>query len=91
MPQPQPPLQRTQIPMPVHFFSVPSDLLLGLFACLLLVALIGAANAEAPTRFEIIGAGVLRFRVTEDRRPLSFAEVSDNVEGIDVDMALSLA
>jgi hypothetical protein len=28
MPQPQPPLQRTQIPMPVHFFSVPSDLLL---------------------------------------------------------------
>jgi ABC-type amino acid transport substrate-binding protein len=50
-----------------------------------------SANAEAPTRFEIIGAGVLRFRVTEDRLPLSFAEVSDNVEGFDVDMAMSLA
>jgi hypothetical protein len=26
-----------------------------------------SVNAQAPTRFEIIGAGVLRFGVTEDR------------------------
>jgi hypothetical protein len=48
MPQPQPPLQRTQISMPVHFFSVRSDLLLGLIACLLLVALVGPPTPRRP-------------------------------------------
>jgi hypothetical protein len=73
------------------FLQCPIRFASGLFACLLLVALVGTANAEAPTRFEIIGASVLRFGLTEDRRPLSFAEVSGNVEGIDVDTAMSLA
>jgi hypothetical protein len=73
------------------FLQCPIRFASGVFACLLLVVLVGIINAEAPTRFEIIGAGVLRFRLTEDRRPLSFAEVSSNVEGIDVDMAMSLA
>ena len=73
-------------------FSLPSDLLLVSLGCLLLVALIGPANAETPTRLdEIIGAGVLRVGVTEDYRPFSFADASHKVEGIDVDMAMSLA
>ena len=64
----------------------------GVFACLLLVALISRANAETPTRLDaIIGAGVLRVGLTEDYRPFSFAAASDKVEGIDVDMAMSLA
>jgi cyclohexadienyl dehydratase len=61
------------------------------FACLL-VALISRANAETPTRLDaIIGAGVLRVGLTEDYRPFSFALASDKIEGIDVDMAMSLA
>jgi ABC-type amino acid transport substrate-binding protein len=76
----------------VHFSSVPSDLRLGVFACLLLVALLSPANAETPTSLDaIIGAGVLRVGLTEDYRPFSFAGPSDNVEVIDVDMAMSLA
>jgi ABC-type amino acid transport substrate-binding protein len=62
------------------------------FACLLLVALINRANAETPTRLDaILGAGVLRVGLTEDYGPFSFALASDKVEGIDVDMAMSLA
>jgi cyclohexadienyl dehydratase len=70
---------------PIRFAS-------GLFACLLLFALMNPAEAETPTRLdEIIGAGVLRVGLTEDYRPFSFADASDKVEGIDVDMAMSLA
>jgi cyclohexadienyl dehydratase len=70
---------------PIRFAS-------GVFACLLLVALISHANAETPTRLDaIIGAGVLRVGLTEDYRPFSFAAAPDKVEGIDVDMAMSLA
>jgi ABC-type amino acid transport substrate-binding protein len=64
----------------------------GFFACLLLVALVSPANAETPTRLdEVLGAGVLRVGLTEDYRPFSFPDASDKVEGIDVDMAMSLA
>jgi cyclohexadienyl dehydratase len=70
---------------PIRFAS-------GVFACLLLVALISRAHAETPTRLDaIIGAGVLRVGLTEDYRPFSFPAASDKVEGIDVDMAMSLA
>jgi hypothetical protein len=52
---------------PIRFAS-------GVFACLLLVALISRANAETPMRLDaIIGAGVLRVGLTEDYRPFSFA------------------
>jgi cyclohexadienyl dehydratase len=70
---------------PIRFAS-------GVFACLVLVALISRANAETPTRLDaIIGDGVLRVGLTEDYRPFSFALASDKIEGIDVDMAMSLA
>jgi ABC-type amino acid transport substrate-binding protein len=74
------------------FLRCPIRFASGAFACLLLVALISRANAETPTRLDaIIGAGVLRVGLTEDYRPFSFAAASDKVEGIDVDMAMSLA
>jgi cyclohexadienyl dehydratase len=70
---------------PIRFAS-------GVFACLLLGALISRANAETPTRLDaIIGAGVLRVGLTQDYRPFSFAEASGKVEGIDVDLAMSLS
>ena len=70
---------------PIRFAS-------GVVACLLLVALISRANAETPTHLDaIIGAGVLRVGLTEDYLPFSFAAASDKLEGIDVDMAMSLA
>jgi cyclohexadienyl dehydratase len=73
------------------FFQRPIRFASGVFACLLLVALISRANAETPTRLDaIIGAGVLRVGLTEHYRPFSFASASDKVEGIDVDMAMSL-
>jgi cyclohexadienyl dehydratase len=63
-----------------------------LLACLALAAFIGLAHAETPTRLDtIIGSGVLRVGLTEDYRPFSFADASGKVEGIDVDMAMSLA
>jgi cyclohexadienyl dehydratase len=93
MPQPQASLRRrTQSPMTSAFLRCPIRFASGAFACLLLVALISRANAETPTRLDaIIGAGVLRVGLTEDYRPFSFAAASDKVEGIDVDMAMSLA
>jgi cyclohexadienyl dehydratase len=93
MPQPQSSLRRrTQTPMICAFFRCPIRFASGAFACLLLVALISRTNAETSTRLDaIIGAGVLRVGLTEDYRPFSFAAASDKVEGIDVDMAMSLA
>jgi ABC-type amino acid transport substrate-binding protein len=77
--------------MAYAFLQCPIRFASGVFACLL-VALISRANAETPTRLDaIIGAGVLRVGLTEDYRPFSFATASDKVEGIDVDMAMSLA
>jgi cyclohexadienyl dehydratase len=78
--------------MTCAFLERPIRFASGVFACLLLVALISGANAETPTRLDaIIGAGVLRVGLTEDYRPFSFTVASDKVEGIDVDMAMSLA
>ena len=39
----------------------------------------------------IVAGGILRVGLTEDYRPFSFADASGKVEGIDVDMAMSLA
>jgi hypothetical protein len=88
MPQPQSPLQRRpEIPMTLAFLQSS-----GLLACLLLATLVGPANAETPTRLDaIVGGGALRVGLTEDYRPFSFADASGKVEGIDVDMAMSLA
>jgi cyclohexadienyl dehydratase len=92
MPQPQPPLRWNPDFMTCAFLWHPIRFASGVFACLLLVALISRANVETPTRLDaIIGAGVLRVGLTEDYRPFSFAAASDRVEGIDVDMATSLA
>src|SRR5271168_4139812 len=64
----------------------------GLLAYVLLGALVGPARAETTTRLDtIVGGGTLRVGLTEDYRPFSFANASGNVEGIDVDMAVSLA
>jgi cyclohexadienyl dehydratase len=58
----------------------------------LLATVIGPADAETDTRLDaIVGDGILRVGLTEDYRPFSFAEASGKVEGIDVDMATSLA
>jgi cyclohexadienyl dehydratase len=93
MPQPRSPLQRQpKFSMTCAFLQCPIRFACGFFARLLLVALMSPANAETPTRLdEIIGAGVLRVGLTEDYRPFSFADASGKVEGIDVDMAMSLA
>jgi cyclohexadienyl dehydratase len=93
MPHPDSPRQRrSQISMAFSFVQSPIRFASGFFACLLLVALISPANAETPTRLdEVIGAGVIRVGLTEDYRPFSFADASDKVEGMDVDMAMSLA
>ena len=64
----------------------------GRLACLFLATLVGLAHAETPTGLDaIVGAGALRVGLTEDCRPFSFADASGKVEGIDVDMAMSLA
>jgi cyclohexadienyl dehydratase len=64
----------------------------GVFASLLLSAFVGPAHAETSTRLDAISAGgTLRVGLTEDYRPFSFADASGKVEGIDVDMAMSLA
>jgi cyclohexadienyl dehydratase len=93
LPHPQSPLQRrTRISMAYACLQCPIRFAFGLCAGLLQVALVSLANAETPTRLdEIIGAGVLRVGLTEDYRPFSFADASGKVEGIDVDMAASLA
>jgi cyclohexadienyl dehydratase len=70
---------------PVRFAS-------GLFAYALLATLVGPAHAETTTRLDaIVAGGTLRVGLTEDYRPFSFADASGKVEGIDVDMAMSLA
>jgi cyclohexadienyl dehydratase len=78
--------------MTLAFLQSPIRFASGLLACLLRVALIGPTNAETPTRLDaIVGGGALRVGLTEDYRPFSFADASGTVEGIDVDMAMSLA
>ena len=92
--QPQPSLQRRQArsPMSLAFLRCPIRFASGLFVSLLLSAFVGPARAETSPRLDaIIRAGVLRVGLTEDYRPFSFADASGKVEGIDVDMALSLA
>jgi ABC-type amino acid transport substrate-binding protein len=64
----------------------------GLFTYLLLFTLVGPTHTETTTRLDaIVGGGTLRVGLTDDYRPFSFADVSGKVEGIDVDMAMSLA
>ena len=78
--------------MTLAFLQAAGRLASGLLACLPLATLVGPANAETLTRLDtIVGGGALRVGLTEDYRPFSFADASDKVEGIDVDMALSLA
>jgi cyclohexadienyl dehydratase len=82
--------RQPQIPMtlclgrPIRFAS-------GLLAGLLLATLIGPADAETTRLDAIVKGGSLRVGLTEDYRPFSFADASGKVEGIDVDMAMSLA
>jgi cyclohexadienyl dehydratase len=76
---------RTFLRCPVRFAS-------GLFAFALLATLVGPASADTTTRLDaIVRGGALRVGLTEDYRPFSFADASGKVEGIDVDMAMSLA
>ena len=78
--------------MILAFLQCPIRFASGVFACVLLATLVGPAQAETPMRLDaIIGAGALRVGLTEDYRPFSFADASGGVEGIDVDMAMSLA
>jgi cyclohexadienyl dehydratase len=93
MPQRQSPLPRwPEIRLTLAFLQAAGLLASGLLACLPLAALVGPANAETLTRLDaIVGSGALRVGLTEDYRPFSFADASDKVEVIDVDMALSLA
>ena len=64
----------------------------GIFAYVFWASLVGPAQAQTTTRLDaIVEAGILRVGLTEDYRPFSFAEASGKVEGIDVDMAMSLA
>jgi cyclohexadienyl dehydratase len=76
-----------------EFLQCPIRLTSGLFAYVLLATLGGpAAHAETTTRLDaIVGGGTLRVGLTEDYRPFSFADASGKVEGIDMDMAMSLA
>jgi cyclohexadienyl dehydratase len=69
---------------PIRFAS-------GLLAGLLLALLVGPADAETTRLDAIVKGGSLRVGLTEDYRPFSFADASGKVEGIDVDMAMSLA
>ena len=78
--------------MTLAFLRSPIRFASGLLACLLLAALVGPANAEAPARLDaIVGSGAIRVGLTEDYRPFSFADASGEVEGVDVDMAMSIA
>ena len=77
--------------MSLAFLRRPIGLTSGLLAGLLLATLIGPADAETTRLDSIVKGGILRVGLTEDYRPFSFAEASGKVEGIDVDMAVSLA
>src|SRR6202035_4402726 len=87
------PLQRrAEIPMTLAFLQCPIRFASGLFAYVLLSTFAGPTQAEPPTRLDaIVGDRILRVGLTEDYRPFSFADASGTVEGIDVDMAMSLA
>jgi ABC-type amino acid transport substrate-binding protein len=91
--QPQPSLQGwaadcydlciSSVPHPICFrpFHLPAP-----------VPLVGPTHTETTTRLDaIVGGGTLRVGMNDDYRPFSFADVSGKVEGIDVDMAMSLA
>ena len=78
--------------MILAFLQPPSRFASALFVYVLLANLVGPALAETPTRLDaIVGGGTLRVGLTEDYRPFSCADASGKVEGIDVDMAMSLA
>jgi cyclohexadienyl dehydratase len=78
--------------MILAFLQCPIRFASGVFAYVLLATVVGPAHAETNTRLDaIVGGGTLRVGLTEDYRPFSFADASDKVEGIDVDMAMSLA
>jgi cyclohexadienyl dehydratase len=81
-----------QIPMSLAFLQCSFRFVSAFFGCVLLATLVGSAHAETTTRLDaIVAGGTLRVGLTEDYRPFSFADASGKVEGIDVDMATSLA
>jgi cyclohexadienyl dehydratase len=78
--------------MTLAFLQSPIRFAFGLLSCLLLANLVGLANAQTSSRLDaIVGGGTLRVGLTEDYRPFSFTDASSKVEGVDVDMAASLA
>jgi cyclohexadienyl dehydratase len=78
--------------MILAFLQRPIRFASGVFAYVLLSTFVGPTQAETPTRLDaIVADGILRVGLTEDYRPFSFADASGKVEGIDVDMAMSLA
>jgi cyclohexadienyl dehydratase len=78
--------------MPLAFHQSRFRFASGPIVCILLATLVGLANAVTPARLHaIVGTGALRVGLTEDYRPFSFADASGKVEGIEADMAMSLA
>ena len=78
--------------MTLAFLQCPIRLASSFFAYMVLATLVGPVHAETTTRLDaIVGSGALRVGLTEDYRPFSFADASGKIEGIDVDMAMSLA
>jgi cyclohexadienyl dehydratase len=78
--------------MILAFLQRPIRFASGVFAYALLATIVGPTQAETTTRLDaIVGGGTLRVGLTGDYRPFSFADASGKVEGIDVDMAMSLA
>ena len=81
----------TRSPLILEVLQCPFRFASGLFAYVLLSTFAGPTQAETPTRLDtIVADGILRVGLTEDYRPFSFADASGKVEGIDVDMAMSL-
>jgi ABC-type amino acid transport substrate-binding protein len=82
----------TRSPLILEVLQCPFRFASGLFAYVLLSTFAGPAQAETSPRLDaIVAGGILRAGLTEDYRPFSFADASGKVEGIDVDMAMSLA
>jgi cyclohexadienyl dehydratase len=77
--------------MILAFLQRPIRFASGLFAYAVLATLVGPAHAETTRLDSVVKSGILRVGLTEDYRPFSFADASGKVEGIDVDMAMSLA
>jgi cyclohexadienyl dehydratase len=81
-----------QIPWSLNVFSVPFDWLRAFSPTCSWPPSVVLPPTPTTTRLDaIVAGGILRVGLTEDYRPFSFADASGKVEGIDVDMAMSLA